>query len=66
MNILETIITDKFREVAERKSLIPVKLLEKSTFFDGKVVSMKKYVTDPEKIRNNCRVQAKITFERSD
>jgi len=49
MNILETIITDKFREVAERKSLIPVKLLEKSTFFDGKVVSMKKYVTDPEK-----------------
>jgi indole-3-glycerol phosphate synthase len=49
MNILEKIITDKYREVAERKSLIPVKLLEKSIFFDGKVVSMKKYVTDPEK-----------------
>ncbi|TDK41524.1 indole-3-glycerol phosphate synthase TrpC [Algoriphagus formosus] len=49
MNILEKIIADKYREVAERKSLIPVKLLEKSIFFDGKVVSMKKYVTDPEK-----------------
>ncbi|WP_134200556.1 indole-3-glycerol phosphate synthase TrpC [uncultured Algoriphagus sp.] len=49
MNILEKIISDKYREVAERKSLIPVKLLEKSIFFDGKVVSMKKYVTDPEK-----------------
>ncbi len=49
MNILEKIISDKYREVAERKSLIPVKLLEQSIFFDGKVVSMKKYVTDPEK-----------------
>ncbi|MFC3417419.1 indole-3-glycerol phosphate synthase TrpC [Algoriphagus hitonicola] len=49
MNILEKIIADKYREVAERKSLIPTKLLEKSIFYDGKVVSMKKYVTDPEK-----------------
>ncbi|MGM0944644.1 MAG: indole-3-glycerol phosphate synthase TrpC [Bacteroidota bacterium] len=49
MNILEKIIADKYQEVEERKSLIPVKLLEKSTFFDGKVVSMKKYVTDPDK-----------------
>ena len=49
MNILEKIIVDKYKEVAERKSLVPVKLLEKSTFFEGKVVSMKKYVTHPEK-----------------
>lgn len=49
MNILEKIIADKYKEVAERKSLVPVKLLEKSTFFEGKVVSMKKYVTHPEK-----------------
>lgn len=49
MNILEKIIADKYQEVEERKSLIPVKLLEKSPFFDGKVVSMKKYVTDPDK-----------------
>ncbi|GAA0878232.1 indole-3-glycerol phosphate synthase TrpC [Algoriphagus jejuensis] len=49
MNILEKIIADKYLEVAERKSLVPVKLLEGSVFFEGKVVSMKKYVTNPEK-----------------
>ncbi len=49
MNILEKIIADKYREVAEKSSLVPVKLLERSTFFDGQVVSMKKYVTNPEK-----------------
>ncbi|SFO55228.1 indole-3-glycerol phosphate synthase [Algoriphagus ornithinivorans] len=49
MNILEKIIADKYKEVAERKSLVPVKLLEKSAFFDGKVVSMKKYIIHPEK-----------------
>jgi indole-3-glycerol phosphate synthase len=49
MNILDQIIANKFLEVAERKSLVPVKLLEQSIFFDSKVVSMKKYVTNPEK-----------------
>lgn len=49
MNILEKIIADKYREVAERSSLLPVKLLEQSIYFEGKVVSMKKYVTHPEK-----------------
>ncbi len=49
MNILEQIIADKQAEVADRKSLVPVKLLEQSIFFDSKVVSMKKYVTHPEK-----------------
>ncbi|MCS5491663.1 indole-3-glycerol phosphate synthase TrpC [Algoriphagus limi] len=49
MNILEKIIADKYKEVEERKSLIPVKLLEKSIFFDGQVVSMKKYIQHPEK-----------------
>lgn len=49
MNILDKIIAQKHIEVAERSSLIPVKLLEKSVFFDGKVVSMRKYVCDPEK-----------------
>ena len=49
MNILDKIIAQKHIEVAERSSLVPAKLLEKSTFFDGKVVSMKKYVCDPEK-----------------
>ncbi len=49
MNILEKIIAGKFQEVEERKSLVPVKMLEKSTYFEGKVVSIKKYVTNPEK-----------------
>ncbi len=49
MNILDKIIAQKHLEVAEKSSLVPVKLLEKSIFFDGEVVSMKKYVTDSEK-----------------
>ncbi|WP_373399646.1 indole-3-glycerol phosphate synthase TrpC [Algoriphagus halophilus] len=49
MNILDKIIARKQEEVAEKSSLVPVKMLEKSIFFEGKVVSMKKYVTDPEK-----------------
>ncbi|WP_026951170.1 indole-3-glycerol phosphate synthase TrpC [Algoriphagus mannitolivorans] len=49
MNILDQIIAGKYREVEEKKSLIPVKLLEKSIFFPGAVVSMKKYVTQPDK-----------------
>lgn len=49
MNILDTIIAHKKEEVAERKALYPEKLLEKSLFFGSPVVSMKKYVTDPEK-----------------
>lgn len=49
MNILEQIIADKHLEVADRKSLVPVKLLEQSIFFDSQVVSMKKYVKHPEK-----------------
>ncbi|WP_075349548.1 indole-3-glycerol phosphate synthase TrpC [Algoriphagus marinus] len=49
MNILDQIIAAKHIEVSERKSLVPVKLLEQSIFFDGKVVSMKKYIYNPEK-----------------
>ncbi len=49
MNILDKIIADKFREVEEKKSLLPVKVLEKSPFFSGPTVSMKKYITNPEK-----------------
>ncbi len=44
MNILEKIIEQKKKEVAERKSLYPVKLLEQSIFFASPTVSLKKYV----------------------
>lgn len=49
MNILEKIIAFKHIEVTEKSSLVPVKLLEQSIYFQSKVVSMKKYLADPEK-----------------
>lgn len=49
MNILEKIIAHKKKEVAERKSMFPIKLLEQSIYYNNQVVSMKKYVTDPDK-----------------
>jgi len=44
MNILEKIVEQKKIEVAERKSLYPVKLLEQSIFFASPTVSLKRYV----------------------
>ncbi len=44
MNILDQIIEHKRKEVEERKSLYPVKLLEQSIFFSTQPVSMKKYI----------------------
>lgn len=49
MNILEKIIARKYEEVAERKSLYPVKLLEKSIFFSSPIVSLMKYVQRKDK-----------------
>ena len=44
MNILEQIVAHKNKEVAERKSLYPVKLLEKSIYFKSPIVSLRKYL----------------------
>lgn len=49
MNILDKIIARKREEVAEKSSLVPVKLLEQSIYFEGSVVSMKKYISDSDK-----------------
>lgn len=49
MDILEKIIAQKQKEVAERKSLYPVKLLERSTFFNSPTVSFKKYLLREDK-----------------
>ena len=49
MNILDKILAHKAKEVAERKSLVPVELLEKSIYFTAPAVSMKKYIKDPIK-----------------
>ena len=49
MSILDTIKLHKLKEVAERKSLYPIKLLEQSIFFESECVSLKEYVTDPNR-----------------
>lgn len=49
MNILDQIIEHKRKEVEERKSLFPVKLLERSIYFPVQPVSMKKYISRPDK-----------------
>lgn len=49
MNILEKIVAHKRKVVEERRSLYPVKLLEKSLFFEGQPVSLKKYITRTDK-----------------
>ena len=49
MTILEKIIKHKRTEVADRKSLYPTKLLEKSIYFNTPAVSLKKYLLRPDK-----------------
>lgn len=49
MDILEKIVAHKRGEVEERKSLFPIKLLEKSTYFPGNTVSLKKYIQRTDK-----------------
>lgn len=49
MDILDKIVTHKKKEVSSQKELYPVKLLEKSTFFDGQPVSLKKYIQREDK-----------------
>lgn len=49
MKYLEKIIAHKSKEIAERKSLYPVKLLEKSVYFPTRPVSMRTYLTRKDK-----------------
>ncbi|MFD2998965.1 indole-3-glycerol phosphate synthase TrpC [Pontibacter toksunensis] len=49
MNILDEIIAQKYKEVAERKDLYPVKLLEKSLYFETPCVSLEHYLLRPDK-----------------
>ncbi len=43
-NILESIVVNKRAEVDERRSLYPVKLLERSIYFETKPLSLKRYL----------------------
>lgn len=47
MTILEEIITHKKKEVAERKELKPVRILEQSFYFNSKIVSLKQQLLKP-------------------
>lgn len=49
MNILDEIIAHKQKEVDERKSLYPTKLLEKSIYFPSPSVSLRKYIQRSDK-----------------
>jgi len=50
MDILDRIVAHKRKELAERKALYPVKLLERSLYFETPVVSMKKYMLREDKL----------------
>lgn len=47
MNILDTIIENKRKEVALRKLNTPIAELEKGRFFSNKVLSLTKFLSDP-------------------
>ncbi len=48
-NILSEIVAHKQGEVAKKKELYPIKLLEQSTFFESPCVSLKEYILRPDK-----------------
>ena len=50
MDILDKIISHKIKEVGERKSLYPQKLLEKTIYFNSPTVSLKKYLLRKDKV----------------
>lgn len=49
MSILKQIIANKKKEVKLQKELKPIKLLERSIFYNTEVVSMKQYLQHPDK-----------------
>ena len=49
-NILDEIVISKRKEVSSNQALFPIKLLEKSTYFDSKPVSMVEYLRRKDKV----------------
>jgi len=49
MNILDTIIAEKHIEVSEKKQLYPIRLLEKSLWFERSCLSLKDYIVKDDK-----------------
>ncbi|MCB0354368.1 MAG: indole-3-glycerol-phosphate synthase, partial [Bdellovibrionales bacterium] len=50
MSILEEIVLSKREEVAERKELCPIKLLERSLYFTTRGVSLKQYLLRKDRV----------------
>jgi indole-3-glycerol phosphate synthase len=50
MNILDTIVLEKRKEVEGRKELYPIKLLEKSIYFENPCISLSQYVLRNDKL----------------
>jgi indole-3-glycerol phosphate synthase len=50
MNILDKIIANKVKEVADRKKIYPVGLLERSAFFDRATISFKKELVRKDRV----------------
>jgi indole-3-glycerol phosphate synthase len=48
MNVLEKILQNKLKEVAQRRELMPVNLLEQSKLFQRPCFSMKRFIQNPE------------------
>ncbi len=63
MDILEKILAQKHKEVSERKSLYPIKLLERSTFFESPTVSFKKYLLREDKLGIIAEFKRKSPFK---
>ncbi|GIV43520.1 MAG: indole-3-glycerol phosphate synthase [Bacteroidia bacterium] len=57
MNLLEKIVAEKRKEIEEKKSLYPVKWLEKSNYFPTECVSLKKYL---QKFENQFSIIAEF------
>ena len=49
MNILDTIVANKRKEVAQRKAQISIAELERQEFFSHKTASLKKFLLNPDK-----------------
>jgi indole-3-glycerol phosphate synthase len=49
VNLLDQIVENKRKEVAERQALYPVPLLERSIYFQSPTVSLRKYITRTDK-----------------
>ena len=63
MNILEKIIESKKAEVARRKELYPVKLLEESIYFQTPVVSFADYLRRADKVGIIAEIKRKSPSE---